>query len=164
MAAVFLVAPTHGAAAQKLKIKSTGFGGVVDTAIAKARAATAPFRKLERAMEAGYPGTVTSCLDHQPLGGMGYHHVNSKLADDQLDVEHPEILVYAYMPNGEYKLNGVEYVVPYSAHSKDAEPPEIMGQKLKRADGLQLWYLHVWIWEDNKNGLFADWNPSVKCK
>jgi hypothetical protein len=39
----------------------------------------------------------------------------------------------------------------------------IMGQNLKRADSLGVWYLHVWIWEPNPSGLFADWNPLVKC-
>jgi hypothetical protein len=28
---------------------------------------------------------------------------------------------------------------------------------------LGIWYLHVWIWEPNPSGLFADWNPSVTC-
>jgi hypothetical protein len=59
-------------------------------------------------------------------------------------------------------LNGVEYVVPLSAWPQD-EPPAVMGQKLKRATSLGIWYLHVWVWERNPSGLFADWNPNVKC-
>ena len=37
-----------------------------------------------------------------------------------------------------------------------AEPPTVMRQQLKRSDPLQLWYLHVWVWQDNPSGLFAD--------
>jgi hypothetical protein len=38
-----------------------------------------------------------------------------------------------------------------------------MGQKLKPAPGLKLWYRHVWVWLENPTGLFEDWNPKVKC-
>ena len=60
--------------------------------------------------------------------------------------------------------SGVEYVVPYSVRPRDAQPPTILGQELKRSDGLQIWYLHVWVWKENPNGLFADWNPTFSCK
>jgi hypothetical protein len=26
-----------------------------------------------------------------------------------------------------------------------------------------LWTLHVWLFKHNPNGLFADWNPLVRC-
>jgi len=29
---------------------------------------------------------------------------------------------------------------------------------------LGIWYLHVWHWEPNPSGVFADWNPNVKCR
>jgi hypothetical protein len=38
-----------------------------------------------------------------------------------------------------------------------------MGQNLKPAPSLKLWYLHVWVWQENPSGVFADWNPDVKC-
>ena len=68
-----------------------------------------------------------------------------------------------HLPDGRYRLNGVEYIVPYSARPRDATPPRIMGLSLKRADRLQLWYLHAWIWQENPSGMFADWNPTVHC-
>jgi hypothetical protein len=132
--------------------------------ITRVRRATEPFRSLEAAVAAGYTETVQKCVAHAEHGAMGFHHTNRTLLDDNLDVERPEILVYERVPDGSYVLNGIEYVVPYSARSRDAEPPVIMGQKLKAADGLQLWYLHVWIWKRNVNGVFADWNPDVECR
>ena len=93
---------------------------------------------------------------------MGHHHQNADLLDDVLEIERPEILVYGTTAAGDYRLNGVEYVVPFSAWSED-EPPTILGQSLKRAPALGIWYLHVWIWEPNPSGLFADWNPAVRC-
>jgi hypothetical protein len=94
---------------------------------------------------------------------MGFHHRNPMLADDKVELERPEILLYGRTEEGDHALTGVEYIVPYRAHARDAEPPTVMGQKLKQSDNLQLWYLHVWIWRDNPSGLFADYNPSVSC-
>jgi hypothetical protein len=135
----------------------------VEALIARARVATAPYRVLDSAVAAGYAQHVAQCVENQPLGAMGYHHVNRALLDDSLDVERPEILVYGRDGGGAYKLNGVEYIVPYRVRPPDAEAPRVMGQTLKRADDLRLWYLHVWLWEPNPSGIFADWNPAVRC-
>ena len=27
----------------------------------------------------------------------------------------------------------------------------------------QYWYLHVWAWRKNPEGMFADFNPAVQC-
>jgi hypothetical protein len=132
-------------------------------ALERARAATARFESLDAAVAAGYQRDAGGCLAHEPLGTMGFHHPNGALYDGRLDVERPEILVYERLPDGRYRLNGVEYIVPYSARSRDATPPRIMGQPLKRADRLEIWYLHVWIWQENPSGMFADWNPTVHC-
>ena len=94
---------------------------------------------------------------------MGLHYGNDALRDATLDVEKPEVLVYEKMADGAIKLNGVEYVVPIAAWARD-EPPTLMGHSLKKAPGLGIWYLHVWIWEPSPTGLFADWNPNVKCR
>jgi hypothetical protein len=139
----------------------TGFGEAVDRDVARVRAATAPFKTLEKALAAGYPQT-SGCVENQPHGAMGFHHNNKALMDATLEVDKPEVLVYERMADGTYKLNGIEYLVPIPAWTRD-EPPTIMGQKLKRADKLGIWYLHVWIWEPSPTGIFADWNPRVKC-
>jgi hypothetical protein len=144
-----------------LGIIPSGFGEAVDRDVQRARAATEPFKKVETAIAAGYPRT-TDCVQHQPHGAMGFHFQNNSLLDTTLDVEKPEVLVYEKIGDGTFKLNGVEYLVPISAWTS-AEPPMIMGQKLKRADNLGIWYLHVWIWEASPSGIFSDWNPRVKC-
>jgi hypothetical protein len=137
------------------------FGEAVDRDIARSRAATERFKSAETAVAAGY-AAATNCVEHQPDGAMGYHFQNNSLLDTTLDVERPEVLVYERKADGSFKLNGVEHLVPISAWTA-AEPPRIMGQSLKRADSLGIWYLHVWTWEPSPNGLFADWNPRVKC-
>jgi hypothetical protein len=147
--------------AQAPGIVPAGFGEAVDRDVAKVRAATARFTSSAVATAAGYK-QVTECVEHQPDGAMGYHFQNNALLDTTLDVEHPEVLVYERKPDGTFKLNGVEFLVPISAWTA-TEAPRIMGQPLKRADSLGIWYLHVWTWEPSPSGLFADWNPRVKC-
>jgi hypothetical protein len=143
-------------------ILPTGLGEAIDRDVERARAATARFKTLDGAVEAGYPRDVAQCVQHQPHGAMGFHHQNNALMDTKLEIDRPEVLTYERAPGGAYELTGVEYLVPISAWTKD-EPPTIMGQKLKRAPSLGIWYLHVWIWKQNPSGLFADWNPSIKC-
>ncbi len=92
-----------------------------------------------------------------------HHAANfNKFLDTTLDLEHPEVLVYEKMPAGTFQLNGVEFLVPISAW-KSTEPPRIMGQALTKADSIGFWYLHVWTWKPSPSGLFAPWNPDVKC-
>ncbi len=133
--------PVDSAAAQG--IIPTGFGESVDRDVARARAATARFKEADAAIAAGYP-RHSECVDNPPQGAMGFHYQNRALLDATLDVERPEVLVYERRSDGTFKLNGVEYLVPISAWTRD-EPPTIMGQKLKRAEKLGIWYLHVWI-------------------
>jgi hypothetical protein len=142
-------------------IVPSGLGDAVDRDVVKVRDATAKFKTSETAEAAGYK-RVTECVEHQPAGAMGYHFQNNELLDTKLDLEHPEVLVYEKKPDGAFKLNGVEFLVPISAWTAD-EPPRIMGQALKKAPGLGIWYLHVWTWDASPSGLFADWNPNVKC-
>ena len=147
--------------AQAPGIVPAGFGEAVDRDVVRVRAATARFTSTDAATTAGYK-QVTECVEHQPDGAMGYHFQNNALLDTKLDVEQPEVLVYERKPDGTFKLNGVEFLVPISAW-KASEAPRIMGQALKRADSLGIWYLHVWTWQPSPSGLFADWNPRVKC-
>ena len=144
------------------EILPSRFGTAVDGDVTAVRAATESFKVLDNAVAAGYERDIPHCVANPAEGGMGFHHKNAALRDARLEVDKPEILLYARTPDGQYKLTGVEYIVPISAWSR-VEPPTIMGQNLKRSESLGIWYLHVWIWEQNPSGLFADWNPRVRC-
>jgi hypothetical protein len=131
--------------------------------LARLRAVTEPFRDLAAAQAAGYPTATPPCLANATAGGMGHHYVNRAHVDDRLDLEHPEILLYAPAGNGRQKLVAVEYIIPYRILPPESAAPRIFGQALRKSEELKLWYLHVWAWEENPAGLFADWNPVVKC-
>ncbi|QEE27576.1 hypothetical protein FTW19_05895 [Terriglobus albidus] len=142
-------------------ILPSSFGETVDRGVMTLRGATTKFKTTEAAEAAGYK-QVTGCVEHQPAGAMGYHFQNNALLDTTLDLEHPEVLVYEKMPDGAFHLNGVEFLVPISAW-KSADPPRVMGQALIKADSIGFWFLHVWAWKPSPSGLFAPWNPDVKC-
>lgn len=146
---------------QAAGVLPSGLGDAIDRDVAKVRDATARFKATAAAEAAGYK-PVSGCVEHQPAGAMGYHFQNNALLDTTLDLDHPEVLVYEKKRDGAFKLNGVEFLVPISAWTA-AEPPRIMGQSLKKAESLGIWYLHVWTWEPSPSGLFADWNPNVTC-
>ena len=136
-------------------------GQDMDRDLERIRGATARFKSLDSAVAAGYPRTVSHCMA-RPEGGMGYHVSNSALMDATIELERPEILTYARTPAGEFELTGVEYVIPLAQWKAD-DPPRVMGQAMKKAPSLGIWYLHVWVWRVNPKGLFADWNPRVEC-
>ncbi len=142
-------------------ILPSGFGTQVDRDVKAVREATSAFHSLERALAAGYT-QETDCMEKPPEGGMGYHFTKRELRDAVLEVDQPEVLVYEKRADGSFKLNGVEYIVPISSWQESA-PPIVMGQPMKRFERAGIWYLHVWIWEYSPSGLFADWNPRVKC-
>jgi hypothetical protein len=148
-------------AADPPPILPTGLGAAIDRDVEKLRAATERFKASSVAVAAGYVA-ADRCVEHQPHGAMGYHFNNKGLMDATLDVEKPEVLVYERLADGAYRLNGVEFLVPISAWTRE-EAPTIMGQKLKKAENLGIWYLHVWNWQASPSGLFSDWNPRVKC-
>lgn len=143
-------------------ILPSGFGDAVDRDVKTLREATAPFHALDRAVAAGYE-QETECMENPPAGGMGYHFTKRELRDGVLELGKPEVLVYEKRADGSWKFNGVEYLVPIASW-KQSEPPTIMGQKLKRFDKGGFYYLHVWSWKPSSSGIFADWNPDVKCK
>lgn len=136
----------------------------VTSGLAQLRTATQSFHDLDAAVKAGYPREVENCLIHEHHGAMGYHHVNRSLLDAHVDIEHPEILLYERIADGKYKLNGVEFIVPFRAWPRDSSAtPTVMGQPMKKEDNLKFWYRHVWVWSDNSDGVFADFNPAVSC-
>jgi hypothetical protein len=137
---------------------------VVARDLERVRNATKAFQDTAAAHAAGYPtATMTPCLSDSSAGGMGHHFVNRALLVDSIDVEHPQILLYGPAPGGTLKLVAVEYIIPYRIHPREAEAPRIFGRALRQNDPLKLWNLHVWAWEENPAGLFAEWNPAVKC-
>jgi hypothetical protein len=131
------------------------------------RAATRTYRDIEVAKADGYE-QFFECIDKPSEGAMGVHYIMPSRFDDQLNLKEPEVLVYDVRPSGKAKLVAVEYVIPAAAWS-GSEAPTFLGQELayKTTMGpheLDPYYeVHVWAWQRNPSGRFADWNPRVTC-
>jgi hypothetical protein len=138
----------------------------------RARAATRKFRDVRVARDAGYAATG-ECAEDPKYGGMGIHYANEELiADGELDVTKPEILVYQPMPSGKLRLGAVEYfqVDGDQDLATDDDRPSMFGHMpfdgpmLGHEPGMPIHYdLHVWLYRHNPAGLFAMWNPRVNC-
>lgn len=135
----------------------------VQQQLADLRKATSPLHHLKNAMASGFDTDLTGCLENPPVGGMGHHYGMLSRIDGAPPVaDEPEILVFSPKKNGKLQLGAVEYIIPYDAWTA-ADPPELFGETFHRNDGAGLWMLHVWLWNHNPDGLFADWNPTVSC-
>jgi hypothetical protein len=134
-----------------------------DNDLTKLRAATQPYHNLDSAVAVGYPRVVKDCIVHEHHGAMGYHHVNRTFIDARRDVTRPQILLYERMPDSTYRLNGVEFFIPYRLWARDSVAPVMFGQKMHREDNFKYWYLHVWAWLDNPDGIYSNFNANVSC-
>jgi len=136
--------------------------------LAQVRAAVAQYHTPERAEAAGWglvPG-LDHCFEHDELGGMGYHYIHEdRLGDPTLDPLRPEALVFVAGPNGQQRLGAVEYIVPVDLWD-GPDRPSVLGQELDLLEpvpGVEVYGLHVWLFERNPDGMFAHWNPRVSC-
>lgn len=152
-------------AASALSSAFAASSSVENRDLATLRAATARFQRFDVAKDAGYTYLfMNMCMeDNGPAsaGGMGYHYVNTSLLDAKVDVSTPEALLYEPGPNGQLHLVAVEYVIPKAAWTS-TQPPMLFGQTFK-LNAFDLWALHVWVWDNNPSGMYADWNPRVSC-
>ena len=125
------------------------------------RRSLAQYESFQRAMEAGFDTELTGCMEMRPQGGMGFHYGNASIIDAIPDPTAPEVLLYQPVKGGK-RLVGVEFIVPFTAWT-ESEPPVLFGQVMRPNDVFGLWTLHVWLFKHNPRGLFADWNPRVRC-
>jgi hypothetical protein len=140
--------------------------------IDKVRAATAQFRDINVAKSQGWV-QGTPCVSGPDAGAMGVHFVMpSRIAAGVLNAEEPEALIYEPLPGGAYRLVGVEFIVlagVWASQNPAGTTPALDGDLLNYVGepnryGLPAFYeLHVWAWENNPKGSFADWNTLVTC-
>lgn len=163
----------------------------VGSELAAVRAATARFHEISAAYSSGYTTQFEPCVANPGVGVMGVHARNESLMGDQvIDPLQPELLLYIPHPNGGFRLAGVEYfqVVllrnpatgavapwfspdPWPANYHVVGPaPQLFGQNFDGPMPGHIpampwhWDLHAWVWVHNPSGMFAEWNPSLRCE
>jgi hypothetical protein len=138
----------------------------------KVRTATRRFLDVNVAMHDGWV-PATPCVSGPEAGAMGVHFVlPSRLGDGMLNPNEPEALIYEPMANGALRLVGAEFIVfssDWASLHPDGGTPAVDGHLTNFVPepnrfGLHAFYeLHVWAWEHNPSGTFADWNTNVSC-
>jgi len=140
--------------------------------IDKVRAATARYIDINVALGDGFI-QATPCVSGPDTGAMGVHFVlPARIGAGTLNAEQPEALIYEPMPNGALRLVGVEFIVLesiWAAKNPAGSVPALDGNLLNYIGapnryGLPAFYeIHVWAWQDNPKGSYADWNTRVTC-
>jgi hypothetical protein len=140
--------------------------------IDKVHKATARYTDINVALTEGWV-MATPCVSGPDTGAMGVHLVLPlRLATVVLDPTQPEALIYEPMANGAMRLVGVEFIVlasVWASSNPDGGVPALDGNLLNYVAapnryGLPAFYeLHVWAWEHNPKGSYADWNTQVTC-
>ena len=129
--------------------------------LATLRAATARYHDLKAATDDGFV-FLHGCESRPEEGPVGAVYVHPSRLDGVIDPREPEALIYEPGENGHSRLVGVELVIPYVAWT-NAEPPGFLGATFQPEDEFGVWGLHVWLWRQNPEGLFAESNPRVSC-
>ena len=158
--------------------------------LAAVRDATSRFHDVSAATAAGYLNPDGRVCDQIATGTMGIHAPNLALqATQTLDPLQPEVLLYLPKPGGGFRLVAVEYIqfvllrnpatgvvapwtamTPWPANYQIVTPtPQLFGETFNgpmpgHVPGMPWhWDLHVWVWANNPDGMFAQWNPSISC-
>jgi len=123
---------------------------------------------LKRAVFLDRDGVLNEALVRE-----GKPYPPASVADLRIVADAPEALIYEPQPDGSMRLVGVEFIL-FAANWAAAHPeggaPKLEGHLMNLVGapnryGLDAFYeLHVWAWEDNPEGSFADWNTKVTCE
>ena len=157
-------------------------------ALASLKQLTSKFHDVDAATNAEYhlfsnPLTAADgCISDASAGGMGYHYGRlNNLGDDAIDLLDPEFLVYAPKDGpgvdgtARRRLAAFDYFIFYSSKWPGPDDPSFKRppsfhdfpttQSLpdiafapSRFGG---WMIHIWLWENNPDGMFANFNSSV---
>jgi hypothetical protein len=116
-----------------------------------------------------FPNASLPGHEQYPKGAMGVHFLNEQLVGPVLDPMKPQILLYEPDTSGKLRLTGAEWFVPLAIAK---ERPKLFNQDfLGPMEGhepvmpveLAHYDLHVWLFKNNPEGMFAPTNPAVKC-
>ena len=159
-----------------------------DQALQQLKRQLEPYRNVAYAVSQGY-AQRSACESHPTLGTMGFHYVRGDLlgltppvngrvngTGTYIGAEPPAILLYVPDGQGGLRLVGIELLVFAAAwDAANNHPPMYRGREFNymadnpstshdEAHGFMPHYdLHIWLFEHNPSGLYAQWNPAISC-
>ena len=94
---------------------------------------------------------------------MGHHYLLPSRVDGLVELEKPELVLYAPDSNGNMEFVAVEYAVPVDINNPGNPPEGFTGDEDEwhLNTNLNQWQLHVWIGKENPDGVFAEFNSAV---
>jgi len=138
-------------------------------ALAQLRRDLAPYADVDRALADGFV-PVSECTE-SPAGGMGVHYLHPARAMAPVDASSPAILLYSPTRDGGLELIGAEWFQADADQdlATDTDRPSLWGRPFAgpmagHEPGMPVHYdLHVWLFDSNPAGVFAEWNTTVSC-
>ena len=150
------------AATEATRQSDETFNPELQQALATMRAATAQYHDIQNALNDGFALRLECGSEAEGGEGMGALYTNrTRARDGKIDPALPDGLIYENTPDGP-RLAGVELIMPYALWPS-ADPPTFFGATFQREDEPGVFGLHVWLWLNNPNGMFAEENPRVTC-
>ena len=95
----------------------------------------------------------------EPLGAIYTNRTRAR--DGKIDPALPDGLIYEPTPDG-LRLVGVELIMPSDLWS-NPDLPSFFGHTFHVENAGNTLALHVWLWLNNPDGMFAESNPRVTC-
>lgn len=131
------------------------------------RSVLAAYEDVDAALADGFERFGDCMSGAQGAQGIHFTH-GGRIGDPTLDPSLPEVLMYEPRPDGSLRLIGAEYLVFQEAWHATGEraAPALLGREFTLNTTLldaPFYALHVWVWQHNPLGLFANWNPLVSC-
>jgi hypothetical protein len=163
--------PTQAAPERGQPAVTASTPAATNQALARARAATARYHDVDRALADGFV-PVSPCIEAPGVGAMGVHLLNhDRVVDGVLDPAAPEILLYLPDARGRLELVGIEYLQVDADQDTgtDDDRPSLFGVPFDgpmdgHGPGEPVHYdLHVWLWKHNPAGLMAPFNAALSC-
>ncbi len=95
------------------------------------------------------------------VSGMGYRYDNAEyLADTVVDPAKPEFLLFE---GGSDASDRDLVAVGWAVANTGQAAPQLFGKTFSSTEVSGYYTLHAWIYEDNPEGLFVGFNPTVNC-
>jgi len=170
---VMALAHDHSSMTAESDAQAQATGRALGPLIAKVRDVTRRYIDINVAFKEGWV-VGTPCVSGPEEGAMGVHLLKEdRIHDGALNVNEPEALIYEPLGHGQMRLVGVEYLViasEWAAMNPLGGPATLEGHLTNfigepNRFALPAFYeMHVWAWQDNPKGSFADWNTQVSCQ
>ena len=135
--------------------------GEYHAALATLRRATARYHDLDVALADSFVFLADCEVREEGAVGLMYVHF-ARLLDGRADPSAPDALIYEPRAGGRPRLVAAELAIPYALWT-ESEPPTFLGAEFEREDEFGVYGLHLWLWRQNPDGLFAETNPNVSC-